>query len=139
MSVVNFTETQRNLEINGVIYPIAHRTAQLEERLAKEHDDIRETLTEYQRYKVLISLLLGEEAFAELFPLGEGDSLDKMAQVAWYAIREYQADYNKLEREKLKGTIKDAGIEEITSTLSNVNKQIDGILSKAERAKHMKK
>lgn len=127
--------TQRALEINNIVYPIAKRTGELEQRLIAEHDAIRDELTEYERYKVIISLLLGEKAFNELFPGGESECLDKMAQVAYHAQKEFNADITALEKQKLEEELNAAGLDALTSKLGSFNKQIDTTLAKAEWAK----
>lgn len=127
--------TQRALEINNIVYPIAQRTGEIEQRLIAEHDAVRDELTEYERYKVIISLLLGEKAFTELFPAGKAESLDKMAQVAYYAQKEFNADITALEKQKLEEEFSATGLNEITGKLNNFNKQIDSTLTKVDWAK----
>lgn len=126
---------QRALEINGKIYNIAQRTGELEQRIIDEHDAVRDELTEYERYKVIISLLLGEEAFAALFPGGESESLDKMAQIAYHAQKEFNADIAALEKQKLEEEFDSAGLDAIVNKLGGFNKQLDNTLAKAEWAK----
>lgn len=127
--------TQRALEINNVVYPIAQRTGELEQRIIAEHDAIRDELTEYERYKVIISLLLGEKAFNELFPGGESECLDKMAQVAYHAQKEFNADIAALEKQKLAEEFDSVGLDAMTDKLSKFNEQVDQTLTKAEQAK----
>jgi len=126
---------QRALEINNAVYPIATRTGTLEKRLIDEHDSVRLELTEYERYKVLISLLLGEATFTELFPAGEAESLDKMAQVAYHAQKEFNADIEALEVKKIDEDLNSAGVNKMINTLDRFNKQIDATIQKAELAK----
>lgn len=133
---VNLNEgAQRALEINGKIYNIAQRTGELEQKIITEHDAVRDELTEYERYNVIISLLLGEKAFAELFPGGEAESLDKMAQIAYYAQKEFNADITALEKQKLEEGFESSGLDAMTNKLGGINKQIDSTLAKAEWAK----
>lgn len=126
---------QRALEINGKIYNIAQRTGELEQKIIDEHDSVRTELTEYERYKVLITLFLGETAFDELFPLGEADSLDRMAQIAYHAQHEFNAGITALEKQKLEEQFDETGLDAIESKLSGFNRQIDKTLAKAEWAK----
>lgn len=137
---ITFDESaQRALEINNAVYPIATRTGELEKRLIDEHDSVRMELTEYERYKVLISLLLGEDAFTELFPSGEAESLDKMAQVAYHAQKEFNADIEALEAQKIDDELSSAGVDKMINTLDKFNKQVDATMQKAELTKATKK
>ena len=136
MTKVTFEFKNRILEINGKEYPVAERTGALVQRITEEHDEKLKELTEYERYKVLISAILGEEAFEELFPSGEEESLNKMAQVAWYAQEEFNADIKEMEKQQrqkqTKGTLDD--MNQFAARLAKVNKEITSALSKAELA-----
>ncbi|HIZ77989.1 MAG TPA: hypothetical protein H9669_10310 [Firmicutes bacterium] len=136
MTKVIFGTKSRALEINGKEYQIAERTGTLVKRITEEHDEKLGELTEYERYKVLISAILGEEAFAELFPNGEEESLNKMAQVAWYAQEEFNADIKEMERQKRQKQTEDTleDMEKFTAKLAKVNKEVTSALSKAELA-----
>lgn len=127
--------TLRALEINNVVYPIAQRTGELEQRIIAEHDAVRDELTEYERYKVIIGLFLGKKAFEELFPSGEAENLDKMAQVAYHAQKEFNADIAALEKQKLAEEFDSVGLDAMTDKLSKFNEQVDQTLTKAEQAK----
>lgn len=136
MTKVTFEFKNRILEINGKEYPVAERTGALVQRITEEHDEKLKELTEYERYKVLISAILGEEAFEELFPSGEEESLNKMAQVAWYAQEEFNADIKEMEKQQrqkqTKGTLDD--MNQFAARLAKVNKEITSALSKVELA-----
>lgn len=133
---INLQESKdRAIEVNNVIYPIAKRTGELEERILEEHDSKLDELTEYERYKVLISLILGEAAFDKLFPKGKQENLDLMGQIYVCAQREFNADIVELEKQKLSEQISASGVDELTGALDRFNRQIDKTISKAEMAK----
>lgn len=126
------------IEVNGIVYDVAERTGELEQKIIAEYDEKQETMTEYERYKTLICLLLGEDDFTEIFPGGEKESLNKMAQVAWYAQREFNAEANAIEKQKLAEKIENSGVEEVTEKLDKFNRQVDKTVSKANTAKKKK-
>lgn len=136
MTKVTFEFKNRILEINGKEYPVAERTGALVQRITEEHDEKLKELTEYERYKVLISAILGEEAFEELFPSGEEESLNKMAQVAWYAQEEFNADIKEMEKQQRQKQTKETldDMNQFAARLAKVNKEITSALSKAELA-----
>lgn len=133
------TPVKKVLEINGKDYPIAARTGALEQRIIAEHDKKLGTMTEYEQYRVIISLLLGENAFAELFPHGEEENLDMMAQVAYVAQQEFNAEKRKMERQKIEDDVKDMGLDKMIESMSAFNKQANKIMSNAAGMKNMKK
>ncbi|MEG2381459.1 MAG: hypothetical protein RSB38_07180 [Oscillospiraceae bacterium] len=144
MTKIELQENQHSLEINNKEYPIAKRTGELEKRLIAEYDTVLHDLTEYERYKTLITLLLGESAYIELFPLGESENLNKMAQIAYHAQKEFNADYEELEKQKMKeqgaNVLKD--IDLITKKFDSLSNSVDKIISKSEiikTANHKKK
>lgn len=136
MTKVTFEFKNRILEINGKEYPVAERTGALVQRITEEHDEKLKELTEYERYKVLISAILGEEAFEELFPSGEEESLNKMAQVAWYAQEEFNADIKEMEKQQRQKQTKETldDMNQFAARLAKVNKEITSALSKVELA-----
>lgn len=130
---------QKVLEINGKEYPIAQRTGALEKRIIAEHDAKLGKMTEYERYKVLIDLLLGDGVFAELFPDGENDNLDMMAQVAFVAQQEFNAEKKALERKRIEEDVASMGLDKMIEHMQNFNKQSNQLMNNAAAAKNMKK
>ena len=130
---------QKVLEINGKDYPIAQRTGALEKRIISEHDAKLGAMTEYERYKVLIDLLLGDGVFAELFPDGENDNLDMMAQVAFVAQQEFNAEKKALERKRIEEDVASMGLDKMIEHMQNFNKQSNQLMNNAAAAKNMKK
>lgn len=130
---------QKVLEINGKDYPLAQRTGALEKRIIAEHDKRLGTMTEYEQYKIIISLLLGESAFAELFPHGEDESLDLMAQVAYVAQDEFNAEKRKIQRQKIDDDVKNMGIDKMMEAMQSFNKQSTQLMNNANLAKNMKR
>lgn len=133
------TPVKKILEINGKDYPLASRTGALEKRIIAEHDRKLGTMTEYEQYKVIISLLLGENAFAELFPNGEEENLDMMAQVAYVAQDEFNAEKKAIQRQKIEDDVKDIGLDQMIENMSAFNKQVNQVMSNAAGMKNMKK
>lgn len=121
----------RSLVINGKEYPVAQRTGAIEKRIIEEHDNKLTELTEYDRCKVIINLLLGDGVFGELFPNSEDDNLDMMAEVAYVAQREFNADRKALERKRIDQDIKDAGIDKMINALKDFNKQTGKVMNNA--------
>lgn len=133
------TPVKKILEINGKEYPLASRTGALEKRIIAEHDKKLGTMTEYEQYKVIISLLLSENAFAELFPNGEDENLDMMAQVAYVAQDELNAEKKAIQRQKIEDDVKDMGLDRMIENMSAFNKQVNQVMSNAAGMKNMKK
>lgn len=133
------TPVKKILEINGKEYPLAPRTGALEKRIIAEHDRKLGTMTEYEQYKVIISLLLGENAFAELFPNGENENLDMMAQVAYVAQDEFNAEKKAMQRKKIEDDVKGMGLDQMIDNMSAFNKQVNQVMGNADRAKNYKK
>lgn len=121
----------RSLVINGKEYLVAQRTGAIEKRIIEEHDNKMAELTEYDRCKVIINLLLGDGVFDELFPNGEDDNLDMMAEVAYVAQREFNADRKALERKRIDQDIKDMGIDKMINALKDFNKQTGKVMNNA--------
>ena len=59
-----------------------------------------------------------------------------MAQVAWYAQEEFNADIKEMERQKRQKQTEDTleDMEKFTAKLAKVNKEVTSALSKAELA-----
>ena len=130
---------QKVLEINGKEYPIAQRTGALEKRIIAEHDAKLGKMTEYERYKVLIDLLLGNGTFAELFPDGENGNLDMMAEVAYVAQHEFNADKREIERKRIEDDMSNMGMDKMLSAMQAFNKQTNQLMNNAAAAQNMKK
>lgn len=140
MAKINFEKpAQKILEINGKDYPIAQRTGALEKRIIAEHDAKLSTMTEYERYKVLIDLLLGDGVFAELFPHGEDDNLDLMAQVAFVAQQEFNAEKKALECKRIEEDVASMGLTKMIEHMQNFNKQSNQLMNNAAAAKNARK
>lgn len=95
---------QHILEINEKEYIIPIRTGKIEKKI-KEHDRKIGQVSEYESNKEIIEILIGKNAFKEIFPKGEDESLDYIANVAYYAIEAFNADKNALEKEQLEKQI----------------------------------
>ena len=130
---------QKVLEINGKEYPIAQRTGALEKRIIAEHDAKLGKMTEYERYKVLIDLLLGNGTFAELFPDGENGNLDMMAEVAYVAQHEFNAEKREIERKRIEDDMSNMGMDKMLSAMQSFNKQTNQLMNNAAAAQNMKK
>lgn len=130
---------QKVLEINGKDYPIAQRTGALEKRIIAEHDAKLSKMTEYERYKVLIDLLLGKGTFEELFPDGENGNLDMMAEVAYVAQHEFNAEKREIERKRIEDDMSNIGMDKMLSAMQSFNKQTNQLMSNAAAAQNMKK
>lgn len=130
---------QKVLEINGKDYPIAQRTGALEKRIIAEHDAKLGKMTEYERYKVLIDLLLGNGTFAELFPDGENGNLDMMAEVAYVAQHEFNAEKREIERKRIEDDMSNMGMDKMLSAMQSFNKQTNQLMNNAAAAQNMKK
>lgn len=130
---------QKVLEINGKDYPIAQRTGALEKRIIAEHDAKLGKMTEYERYKVLIDLLLGNGVFAELFPDGENGNLDMMAEVAYVAQHEFNAEKREIERKRIEDDMSNMGMDKMLSAMQSFNKQTNQLMNNAAAAQNMKK
>ena len=128
---------ERYVEYNGKKYPVAERTGALEKRIIAEHDSKLSELTEYERYKVLLSLFCGEEAFTEMFPNGEDESLDNMAEVVWHAKNAFNSRAKKLEQEQANDMVSEINV--LAGSLANINKQFDAITQKVSMAQRRKK
>ena len=140
MVKINFEKpTQKILEINGKEYPIAQRTGALEKRIISEHDAKLGTMTEYERYKVLIDLLLGDGVFAELFPDGENGNLDMMAEVAYVAQHEFNAEKREIEKKRIEDDMSNMGMDKMLSAMQAFNKQTNQLMNNAAAAQNMKK
>lgn len=130
---------QKVLEINGKEYPIAQRTGALEKRIIAEHDAKLGKMTEYERYKVLVDLLLGNGTFAELFPDGENGNLDMMAEVAYVAQHEFNAEKREIERKRIEDDMSNIGMDKMLSAMQSFNKQTNQLMNNAAAAQNMKK
>lgn len=130
---------QKVLEINGKDYPIAQRTGALEKRIIAEHDAKLGKLTEFERYSILIDLLLGEGTFKELFPKGEDDNLDMMAEVAYVAQHEFNAEKRAIERKRIEDDMSNIGMDKMVEAMQSFNKQSTQLMNNAAMAKNMKK
>lgn len=130
---------QKILEINGKDYPIAQRTGALEKRIIAEHDAKLGKMTEYERYKVLIDLLLGNGTFAELFPDGENGNLDMMAEVAYVAQHEFNAEKREIEKKRIEDDMSNMGMDKMLSAMQAFNKQTNQLMNNAAAAQNMKK
>lgn len=128
-----------SIEVDNVVYPIAQRTGELEKSIISEYDEKLSEMTEYEKYKTLTTLLLGKKAFDSIFPLGEKESLDKMAQIAWYAQKGFNTNINQLESEKVQESMELSGIDELTDKLKSFNKQVDSTIAKSEQLQTQKK
>lgn len=129
---------QKVLEINGKDYPIAQRTGALEKRIISEHDAKLGKMTEYERYKVLIDLLLGNGVFAELFPDGENGNLDMMAEVAYVAQHEFNAEKREIERKRIEDDMSNMGMDKMLSAMQSFNKQANQLMNNAAAAQNKK-
>lgn len=124
MAKINLNKPAKKvLEINGKEYEIAQRTGALEKRIIEEHDKKMVEMTEFQRCKVIIDLLLGDGVFKEIFPGGENDNLDMMAEVAYVAQHEFNVEKRAAERRRIDQDIKDMGMDKMISALKDFNKQ----------------
>lgn len=124
MAKINLNKPAKKvLEINGKEYEIAQRTGALEKRIIEEHDKKMVEMTEFQRCKVIIDLILGDGVFEEIFPGGENDNLDMMAEVAYVAQHEFNAEKRAAERRRIDQDIKDMGMDKMISALKDFNKQ----------------
>lgn len=130
---------QKVLEINGKDYPLAQRTGALEKRIIEEHDRKLGKMTEFEQYEIIIDLLLGRGVFEELFPAGEDDNLDLMAQVAFVAQDEFNAEKRKIQRQKIDHDTEALGLDKMIETMGSFNKQVDRVMNNASAAKNMKK
>ena len=140
MAKINFDKpAQKILEINGKDYPIAQRTGALEKRIIAEHDRKLGKMTEFEQYKIIIDLLLGRGVFEELFPAGEDDNLDLMAQVAFVAQREFNAEKKALECKRIEEDVASMGLTKMIEHMQNFNKQSNQLMNNAAAAKNMKK
>lgn len=91
---------QHTITVNGTTYELPVRTGKLEKMLL-EHDKNAAVLSEYESNKALIELLLGEEAFAAVFPEGEDANLDDISTLAFYAVEAFNANRKELEAEQV--------------------------------------
>lgn len=140
MAKIQFEAPVRKiLEINGKEYPIATRTGALEKRIIAEHDTKLGKMTEYERYHILIDLLLGKGTFDELFPKGEDDSLDMMAEVAYVAQHEFNARKRTIERKRIEDDMSNIGMDKMLSAMQSFNKQTNQLMNNAAAANNMKK
>lgn len=119
--IIEFENNDYILTIDGNDYAVAKRTGELETKL-REHDKKLGELSEYESNKELVELILGKKAFKEIFPKGEKESLDKLAKVAYYAVKYFNADKEALEAEQIKAKTKE--IAEKTKELTDITKPI---------------
>lgn len=124
MAIINidFERTEYKLSIGGKEYAVAQRTGELEKKL-REHDKNIGTMTEFESNYELISLLLGKTAAKELFPRGEKENLDRLAKIAFYAVKYFNAAKDAMDKEQLREKTKE--LEQITKPLADTVRLID--------------
>lgn len=112
---VEFESNVYELEIDGKTYAIAERTAETEKKIAERDSELK-ARSEYESNMALLNILLGEKAVKEIFPDGENENLDKIAKIAYYALKYYYHDKNEFDKsiikekaEKLKQNIRAIG------------------------------
>ena len=117
--IIDFSENEYILTIDGNDYAVAKRTGELEKKL-RDHDANIGTLTEYESNKELIELLLGKKAFKEIFPNGEKENLDKIAKVSYYAVKYFNKEKNEMDKKNIEDKLKD--IKDVTKPIAETAK-----------------
>ena len=117
--IIDFSDNDYILTINGNDYAVAKRTGELEKKL-REHDVQIGTLSEYESNKELIELLLGKKAFKEIFPNGEKENLDKIAKVAFYAVKYFNAAKTELDKQQIADKVE--ALKDVAADLGDVSK-----------------
>lgn len=129
---------QKVLEINGKDYPIAQRTGALEKRI-REKQAKSWGMSEYEEYREVIDIILGEGAFNSIFPDGENANLDNIAQVAFVAQQEFNAEKKALERKRIEEDVASMGLDKMIEHMKSFNKQSNQLMNNAAAAQNMKK
>ena len=117
--IIEFENNDYILTIDGNDYAVAKRTGELETQL-REHDKKLGDLSEYESNKELVELILGKKAFKEIFPKGEKESLDKLAKVAYYCVKYFNADKEAIDKQRMEERAKD--LNEIAKPLAEATK-----------------
>lgn len=83
------------VKIDGIEYPVNHRTKRIDELLT-EYNDHKSDLSEYEKNFELMTIMLGEEAAKKIFPNDENEDLDRMSSITRQVYREFNAAKEKL-------------------------------------------
>lgn len=118
---VSFEESDVSIEIDGVEYPIPPRSARLEKLIAEREKRLAD-VSELDGNIDILVILLGVEAVVNIFPNGAESCLDKLAKVAFYAIKAYNTDKEKLEMERINDKL-----DPITQKLDSVAKSLGSV------------
>ncbi len=111
---------KHTITVNGITYELPARTGRLE-KLLLQHDKNAAKLSEYESNKALIELLLGEDAFAAIFPEGEDANLDHISTLAYYAVEAFNANQKALEAEHINRQV--APIQPVVDVIKQMNKR----------------
>lgn len=116
--VLEYTENQNIIEVDGIEYKIPLRTAGLEKKLVEREIKITE-MTEYESNMMFLEIMFGKDAY-KMFPEGEDTNLDKLAMCVKIVADSYLAQHREIQNESLKQSIE--SVKPLISTVDKLKK-----------------